>query len=198
MTNTVVGMELDLATFFDGGWFGVNNTGPGSGGVLTTNDYLREPSVQVSANGGSTWNNAAFTSDYLTALQGHPLPAIDFGPPTLATAHFQLTPPQTGINAIRIIGSEGGTATAGFLGVFELEVFASGPRPVLLLNPRAAAGQFRFEFDTLGGSAYLVQWKNTLSDAIWQTLTTITGDGTRKQVTDSLSQAQRFYRVQSQ
>jgi hypothetical protein len=29
----------------------------------------------------------------------------------------------------------------------------------------------------------------------WQTLTTVNGDGTRKQVTDTPTDAQRFYRV---
>jgi len=32
----------------------------------------------------------------------------------------------------------------------------------------------------------------------WQTLTTVAGDGTRKQVTDTAGAAQRFYRVATQ
>jgi hypothetical protein len=198
MTNEVVGMQLSLATFFDGGWFGTNGVGPGSGGVLNTNDYLAEPVVQVSSDGGVTWNNAAVSSDYLIALDGHPLPAIDFDPPTLATAHFWLTPPQTGINAIRIIGAEGGTATGGFLGVFELAVLARFPQPVLLLNPQVGSGQFRFEFDTQAGSSYEVQFKTALPDATWQTLTFVAGNGTRRPVTDAVGGSQRFYRVLSQ
>ena len=46
-----------------------------------------------------------------------------FGAPTLATANFQLTPPVTNINGLRIIGTNGGTADGnGFIGVFELAV----------------------------------------------------------------------------
>ena len=48
------------------------------------------------------------------------------------------------------------------------------------------------------GSTHLVQFKTTLADANWQTLTTIPGDGARKQVTDPLGAQQRFYRVISQ
>jgi hypothetical protein len=202
VTNTIQSMQLSLATFFDGGWFGTNNMGPGAGSVLNTNQYLAEPWVEVSHDGGLTWSNVTFTSDYLTALDGHPLPAVAFGLPTLATANFQLTPSLSGINGIRIIGSEGGTASSGFLGVFELAVLTttSGQQatPPTMLNPRSVAGQFQFEFDSQGGTSYTVQFKNTLNDPDWQTLTFITGDGTRKLVADSVSNAQRFYRIKAQ
>jgi hypothetical protein len=197
VTNKVVRLDLTLATFFDGGWFGVNNTGPGGNGVLSSNLYLIEPAIQVSTDGGATWTTVSNTSDYMSAFDGHVLPP-DFGSPTSATASFQLTPPQTNINGIRIIGSEGGTASGGFLGVFELTVLASFPRPVTLLNPRAAAGQFRFEFDSQNGVTHRVQFKNSLSDSTWQTLSTIAGDGTRKQVATSFTTPQKFFRVSSE
>ena len=119
VTNALTRLDLSLATFFDGGWFGVNNLGPGAGGVLSSNLYLLEPTVQVSPD-GFTWMETTVTSDFLSALEGHPLPAVAFGPPTLATAHFQFATPQTGLKGVRIIGPEGGTASGGFLGVFEL------------------------------------------------------------------------------
>ncbi len=197
VTNAVVGVQLSLATFFDGGWFGTNNITPGSGHVLSTNTELAEPIVQVSPDGGMSWNNIAFASDYLTALEGHPLPAVDYGPPTLATAHFWLTPPLTGITGIRIIGSEGGTASGGFLGVFEMAVLARVPQSVLLLNPRVVSSQFRFEFDTQSGGLYTVEYKTALTDPTWQTLTSITGTGARMPVTDAAGVGQRFYRVLS-
>jgi hypothetical protein len=196
VTAALSRLELSLATFFDGGWFGVNNNGPGAGGVLSST-YLLAPTVQVTTDGGTTWNDAAFTSDYLVALEGHALPAVAYGPPTLATAHFQLTPPQSNIDGIRIIGTEGGTASAGFLGVFELAVLTGVPQSVSLLNPAISSGQFQFEFDTLTGANYEVQYKSALADATWQILKPVTGDGTRKMVTDPLGAGPRFYRVES-
>jgi hypothetical protein len=191
-------LELNFATFFDGGWFGVNGIGPGSGGFLSNSIHLLEPIVQVSFDGGATWNTVAHTSDYLTALDGHALPAVDFGPPTMATAHFQLTESQTNINGIRIIGSEGGPAGAGFLGVFELGVEASSATPVTLLNVARVGGDIRFEFDSLPGVNHVVQYKNSLDDLLWQTLTTIPGDGTRKTVTDPIAGSMRIYVVTSE
>jgi Bacterial Ig domain/Bacterial TSP3 repeat len=122
ITEPIVTLDLTLSTFFDGGWFGPNNVGPGAGGTLSAATDLIEPRVEVTVDGGATWTPVASTSDYLTAVDGHALPAIAFGAPTAVTAEFQLTDPQTGINGIRIIGTEGGTASGGFLGVFELAV----------------------------------------------------------------------------
>ena len=53
-----------------------------------------------------------------------------------------------------------------------------------------------FEFDSKNGTSYVVQFKNTLADANWQTLTTIPGDGTVKTLSDaSITNRQRFYRT---
>jgi hypothetical protein len=201
VTNPIVRLELGLATFFDGGWFGVNNAGPGSGGSLSKAEHLVEPSVQVTRDGGTNWTSVEHTSDYLTAVDGHPLPAVDFGAPTLAAATFQLTQPQTGIDGIRIIGTEGGTASGGFLGVFELSVHIQKPAvttQVKLLNAAKSNGQFRFEFDSKTGATHVVQYRTAMPTGSWQTLTTLTGDGSRKQITDSMGEPARFYRVTGQ
>src|SRR5690606_3214160 len=105
-------VEVTFAIFFDGGWFGPNGLGPGSGGYLSEDDgYLEEPVVQVTTDGGATWTTVPASSNYLAVMNGHPLPATDFGTPTLAQVIFQLENPQTGIDGIRVIGSEGGTAS---------------------------------------------------------------------------------------
>jgi hypothetical protein len=199
LTNPVQSLVLTLATFVDGGWFGPNNSGPGPGGILDTN-YLTAPNVQVSFDGGTTWSNVVSTTDYLTALNGHGIGGGTNPNPDSATATFALATPISGITGIRLLGSEGGTASGGFLGVFELAVLSTGSHatPPTLLNPHSSAGQFLFEFDSQAGTTYIVQFKNALSDPDWQTLTTITGDGTRKVVTDTASNPQRFYRIKAQ
>jgi len=200
LSQSVTNLELTMATFFDGGWFGVNNLGPGGSGFLTANDYLIEPTVQTSTDGGTTWTTVACTSDYITVVGAHQLP-VDWGAPTSVKANFTLTTPATGINGIRIIGSEGGTASGGFLGVFELAVQATAsaePEPATLLLPAAVGGQFQFQFDSQSGTTYVVQYKNSLADVAWQTLSTISGDGARKTVTDPVGTTTRFYRISSE
>ena len=126
-TVAVDRMDLTMATFYDGGWFGTNGIDPGAGGALTISGgggqvYLIEPTVQTTADGGVTWTTRAHTSSYLTAFEGHLIGGGGQPNPTSQTASFTLTPPQANINGIRIIGQEGGGASAGFIGVFELEV----------------------------------------------------------------------------
>ncbi|HNQ74020.1 MAG TPA: hypothetical protein PKN95_10515 [Verrucomicrobiota bacterium] len=199
VTNLLTRLRLDQATFFDGGWFGVSGVGPGAGGVLSAPTYLgtEPPTVQVTTD-GVTWTTIGVTSDYLTALEGHALPAIAFGPPTRATANFVFNTPQAGLTGVRIIGAEGGTADNGFIGVFELAALTSRPSlPVTLLNAGTDSGNFRFEFDTQTGGIYEVQYRTSLTSGSWQTLTTINGDGTRKAVTDAITGETRFYRVES-
>jgi hypothetical protein len=198
VTNPVTRLQLTLATFFDGGWFGVNNTGPGAGGILSSNTDLITPSVQVSTNAGVSWTDAGFVSDYLSAFDGHPLPAVAFGEPTAATATFRLTPPQTNISGIRLVGDEGGTASAGFLAVFELSVLTTIAQPVKLLNPQIVPDGFRFEFNSQLAVSHTVQRKSRLDDLTWENLSTIVGDGTRKQLTISLVAPRGFYRISSQ
>jgi hypothetical protein len=113
--HDVVRLEFTMATFNDGGWFGFNNSGPGPGGLLGP-AYLVEPTVQVTTD-GTTWTTVPATSDYLTVFNGH---QIAVGAPTSNTAIFTLNTPASGLRGIRLIGQEGGTASNGFIGTFEL------------------------------------------------------------------------------
>lgn len=133
-TDNITSLTLTMAVFFDGGWFGSNDYDPESkpapqpGETLSASRDLAEPIVQVTTDGGASWTTVEATSDYMTALDGHPLPAVAFGPPTAATVTFNLTTPQTAINGVRILGPAGGTADNGFIGVFELAVEAESPQ----------------------------------------------------------------------
>ena len=202
VTKPIVRLELTHAIFFDGGWFGVGAAGPGAGGTLSATENLVEPKVQVSTNQGTNWNDVAFTSDYITALTDHPLPAENFGAPTTVKATFTLTTPQTNINGIRIIGSEGGTASGGFIGVFELAVQTSGSTNgtggLQLINAGTQANNFQFQFASETGKTYQVQYKDAINNATWESLSTVTGDGTVKTVSDTRATPTRFYRAATQ
>jgi hypothetical protein len=174
--NASIGcLRLDLATFGDGGWFGPNNLSPGSGGLLSP-AYLTEPDVQITTDGGVTWTTVPHTSDYLTALNGHQISTSGWNP-TLATAIFRLNSAASGINGIRLVGSEGGIASHGFLGLFELATLTE--IPVKLLNPKAVRiGRFppipglQFEFDSQAGITYEIQFNSGFDPAGWTTVGT--------------------------
>ena len=60
----------------------------------------------------------------------------------------------------------------------------------------ASGGQVQLRFAAAAGVQYVVEFKNSLSDANWQTLQNISGDDTLQIVQDSIGTApQRFYRI---
>jgi hypothetical protein len=122
---TVKTLKLTFATFFDGGWFGPNGIDPGAGGPLN-GTYLLEPTLQVSYDGGVTWISVEHESDYLSALDGHLIGGGAVPNPSTKAATFTLTDAAVGVTGIRVIGAEGGTASGGFLGAFEVEVTSGG------------------------------------------------------------------------
>ena len=69
--------------------------------------------------------------------------------------------------------------------------------PLRILNPHAASGALVFELSTEAGQTYTVEYADTLPSSNWQTLATLTGDGTLQTVSDPASQPSRFYRVRT-
>lgn len=172
-TQPVAEVRFAASVFFDGGWFGPQGASPGSGGFLSAPDYLIEPTVQVTTDGGVTWTDVPHHSNYLTLFNGHPLPRADFGAPTSAEAVFVLDTPQAGINGIRLIGENGGSVDSGFLGVFE---FGVRELPAVIANPNLAHagsaivgthfmvdGGFDTDMGLLGSNAGFPTYINDLS-----------------------------------
>jgi hypothetical protein len=69
--------------------------------------------------------------------------------------------------------------------------------PLRILNPHEESGSLVFEFSAEMGQNYTVEYADTLPSSNWQTLTTITGDGTTRTVSDPASLPSRFYRVRT-
>lgn len=164
--QAVSALSLTMATFFDGGWFGPNGDGPGTGGTLDP-AYLTEPAVQITKDGGTTWTTVPHTSDYLAAFDGAALPVVDCGPPTTYTAVFTLDSPETGLTGIRIIGDEGRTASGGFIGVWELAVEKGAPgTPFAVtdfsLDPSNDATPLTITWNSRPGKQYTLFWGTDL------------------------------------
>jgi hypothetical protein len=86
----------------------------------------------------------------------------------------------------------GRLATATF-GNFEVKPLLNSPT---LMDPSFDGMSFSASFQTQAGVSYQVQYKNTLNTPMWQTLTTISGDGTVKTFIDSNPAVPtRFYQV---
>ena len=73
-----------------------------------------------------------------------------------------------------------------------------GPASVTLRNEVRSGNNFTASFKTQPGVSYVVEYTDSLHNPItWQTVTTITGDGTIKSFTDTSATAQRMYRVRT-
>ena len=69
--------------------------------------------------------------------------------------------------------------------------------PVQLTNSVITGGNISFRFVTEAGRSYLVQSTDAL-DSTWSGIETISGDGTMKTVTYSITGPQKYFRVRAQ
>ena len=69
----------------------------------------------------------------------------------------------------------------------------------LILSPTLSGAEFSFSFEALPGKNYVVQFKDSLDDPVWQTLQTLMGDGNPKKIASPIAEArQRFYRLRAE
>jgi hypothetical protein len=66
------------------------------------------------------------------------------------------------------------------------------------ISVSASGNTISIRFQTQNSISYTVLYSNSLNPTSWQTLTTISGDGTVKTATDTIIGSQRFYKVEAQ
>lgn len=88
-------------------------------------------------------------------------------------------------------------ASAVAAGAYHNLVLISSPAgPLLLSNPIRNGHTFTVSFPTVSGKTYTLQYKNSIQDAAWTSLSSITGNGGIRTLTDPLATpTTRFYRV---
>jgi hypothetical protein len=94
-----------------------------------------------------------------------------------------------GLTTLRI--TTGGGIDPNFLMLVPASVSTS-------MTIQKSGANVSISFPTLNGSSYGLKYKTSLGDAAWQPLSTVTGDGATKTVTDPASGLQRFYRIEIQ
>lgn len=67
--------------------------------------------------------------------------------------------------------------------------------PVRILTKSFSGDEFQMSFATATGKTYVVEYKNTHSTAVWQTLTNVPGNGGIKRVTNQAPVFARIYRL---
>jgi hypothetical protein len=64
-----------------------------------------------------------------------------------------------------------------------------------IVDPKIQPANFSFSFQTVSNQTYDVQYKNSLTDALWLNLQTFQGDGQIHYVTNSATSSQGYYRL---
>ncbi len=69
----------------------------------------------------------------------------------------------------------------------------------LIVSPTLIGAALTFSFQTVPGKIYVVQYRDSPDDPIWQTLQNVPGDGGAKPImTPVLPARQRFYRLRAE
>ena len=68
--------------------------------------------------------------------------------------------------------------------------------PAVALNGATASGSMKLSFGSQSGFNYTVSYKTNLNDSVWTPINTLSGDGSVKTITDSMSVPARYYRLQ--
>lgn len=144
-------------------------------------DYESSPITTNAPQG--VWINYPVTNkyaaDYVTLLGTGPLIVA---PPGAVSMRIQ-----PGYHAPDAI-------SAGDVYIDMVDVTLHEPVSVPAMNGSA----FQLSFPTLYGPVYDVLYTTNLQSGVWQTLTSVTGDGTTKTVTDTVGAQPRFYIVNTQ
>ena len=154
-------------------------------GIISTGAIV-EASFVVSNAGIATLLGSAAVEAPFSILSGTPF-TLDQSISTNVVIRFAPATPGVFSGAV-VFASDGGSSTNAVTG--------RAVGKVLLLSQGAVGADYLFSFDTVPGLAYIVQYKDDLTDLAWQILQTVPGDGTAKTVTNSMSTvSQRFYRL---
>ena len=128
---------------------------------------------------------------------------LEAGAPTGAsivagTGAFSWTPTQAQAgttNTVTVRVTDNGSPAAS--GTTSFRVIVSATQVIQpTITAGISQGRCALGWNSQAGIRYRIQYRNALSDASWQTLTDITGDGNAASFTDPSAPQRRFYRVE--
>jgi hypothetical protein len=167
--------------FLEQDWFIANDDLAGR--TLTFNGYCPSNSVPHEYT-ASVWiedfvpNFSSFTSANSNLVAGQP---FSITLPTTPGDHIQY--------GIRLTGPDNSPTNTDTISAALVSVAPPS------LASAASGNTVNLSFPSVTGHNYNVQYKTNLTDAVWQTLTTVSGTGTNVVVPDITAPGARFYRL---
>ena len=117
--------------------------------------------------------------------------------PLLDTNGQMVVVPLGGVETLKVTAPPGG-ATGSLNANFYMLVPAVVAPQAVHLSVSRTGSTISIQFPTKNEVNYTVLYSGSLNPANWQTLTTISGDGTVQTATDTMGSSPRFYRVLAQ
>jgi hypothetical protein len=221
-TDYYYGSE-DSVTVMDGAYcFEAYSSGAGSyngcyqdrpvvpGQIYTADAWFLTPASDPISAGGSAWLEVHFFDSTGGFIGYYKSGVIDSTSPTATWTHLfatnhLATDYTTLIETTPYIVAPANAARLRYQLCYFAQASGSVYMDAATLSLKApsftaalSGGSIRISFPTLYGPVYKVLYKNSLSDTTWQTLSTVTGDGTVKTVSDAATSGTRFYIVNTQ
>lgn len=222
-TNNSYYQSEDMVTVVDGGYcFEAYGTGAGSyngcyqdrpasaGQLYVADAWFLTPTANPISTGGSAWLEVHFMDSTGALIGFYKSSVVDATSPTstwidLAPTNHLATDYTTLIETTPYMVAPTNTVKMRYQIVYYAQTSGSVYVDAATLQLKAPVfsaalngNSFKITFATLYGPVYKVLYKNSLSDKTWQTLTTVTGDGATKTVSDTLAPGARFYIVNTQ
>lgn len=184
------------------------------GTTYTANGWALTPNGDQIAGGNTAWIEVSFRDASSTVLSLYRSQLISNNTPAGVwnnlTITNQLNPgTQAFIGTVTNLVAPAGTSFVRYQIVFRQPLTAGGavvfddlslfvPGDSIIPVPAAASrkgANLHISFPTYLGFAYQTLYKDQLTDANWQALSSVTGDGTVNTVTNAIVSNQRFYRI---
>jgi hypothetical protein len=161
-----------------------------AGGVPYTGTLLDLVTSGQGTSSQTTQNLGSFADPNANGFQSwHWVPLMSGGTNVVVTIG----------NVQTLKATAGGISAAGNVNAhFYMFVPVTTGPGAFSLGSSVSGGIISITFPTQNGFNYTVLYSGSLSPASWQTLTSISGDGTVKTATDTASGSQRFYKVVAQ
>jgi hypothetical protein len=161
------------------------------------------PTISItSPTAGSTFNAPASITIETTAADANgSVTRVDFfadgtllGTDTTAPFSFTWENVPAGDYSLTARARDNSNATTTSSAV-QITVESAPASPADLLSPTFNTGTFSFSFSSETGRTYTILYKDSATDATWQTLTTLDGTGSNLTVNDPTTQPARLYQV---
>jgi hypothetical protein len=190
--------DFDLAWWFPGTWLNYTRTFPTNtynvyGRLASATPYSGATMSLVTSGWGTLSNQTtrllgSFSDPNANGFQSwHWVPLLN-------TDGQKVVVSLGGTNTLKVTAPPG-SATGSLNANYYMLVPAAS---AVHLSISRTGNTISIQFPTQSGFSYTVLYSGSLNPANWQTLTTISGDGSVKTATDTMGSSPRFYRVSAQ